>query len=702
MMPILCYGQDFKEIMSFHENGNPRFIVYKNQDLKIIRKEIFDENKNILSRFSFDPETGKTNGPFFEILTVGYLVIENIGTFSQGLLNCDNFCRVFGNSHMVIGEYSSGVSVGEHYVYKFKRVFSKAEFDQHGYDLRQDGIHVYGKENYVKNPSSIYVYEDRSIILNFNSNGLLSGDLDIPPNKYLSYENGDLTGFYFLNKENLQTVSDSVFPKSKIIIKNRKYLKNNYPSVYVQYDPFNRPFNFYMVSEEEYIEGSKWGKHEYEGEKIFDRKKLFNADTIESLHKIKTFQYQYQNHYVDYNKKNNLLNGYGIFEHNNYSIWDSLMPLVNYKDRFGNELNEDDKEDNIEITYKLKYAVTNYLNSLSSNSQITVYDIPNWAKINYYELSEAFSVNWVDYEDFFNLIFNNNTTIKDIYIHGKIDEQNFIFSLKKLVNRSFEERKRKEEEERKRKEEEERKRKEELDKQIKLSKLRAKIDSQYLIKRVNECYNYTSIINKISKKSMVFTPLEFDGRSLILNQRYYSDKIVKKSKTYEVAYKKKSFGIDIQGSHISSKDSLKFINHLKNYNYDESIDAKDYIYIVKNPYLDLPKSYSKFKFSSLASVTSQELSFGILPDNSVIIPYAILQKHKQDLIFGLKGKLFNYRSYFYVIHSPTDNKNIGILNPSKESLTNLLKNGLRAVNENGFKLGTKLKDPKKGWGFIID
>ena len=93
-----------------------------------------------------------------------------------------------------------------------------------------------------------------------------------------------------------------------------------------------------MVSEEEYIEGSKWGKHEYEGEKIFDRKKLFNADTIESLHKIKTFQYQYQNHYVDYNKKNNLLNGYGIFEHNNYSIWDSLMPLVNYKDRFGNEL----------------------------------------------------------------------------------------------------------------------------------------------------------------------------------------------------------------------------------------------------------------------------------------------------------------------------------------------------------------------------
>ena len=80
-------SQTFKEILSFHENGEPKEVTYKNDDLKIVKTQEFDPDGNHISEYNFDPSTGKRDGEFFNS--------GNKGFYKKGLLNCKNCSIVF-------------------------------------------------------------------------------------------------------------------------------------------------------------------------------------------------------------------------------------------------------------------------------------------------------------------------------------------------------------------------------------------------------------------------------------------------------------------------------------------------------------------------------------------------------------------------------------------------------------------------------
>ena len=94
-IPLVSFGQTFKETEKFHKNGNTAIEVVKNSDLIIIQRNSYAENGTLISQFSIDPENGLLDGDFVynELSKDGEILNTSQGYLDRGLLNC-NKCTI--------------------------------------------------------------------------------------------------------------------------------------------------------------------------------------------------------------------------------------------------------------------------------------------------------------------------------------------------------------------------------------------------------------------------------------------------------------------------------------------------------------------------------------------------------------------------------------------------------------------------------
>ena len=715
----IIYSQSpLKEVIERHDNDNPKIIRYLNEELKVFLVEEFDENKNLIGFFNFDTVSGKLHGEFKKTIFKGKnLIYVNQGFYNQGLMSCKKFHNVFEN-HMVVGEIVSDVPIGHHQVKKLIQSSSK-KIDQGGSRALSNKLNQ--NINYYVNVATGIFTEEISHLIIFDQSGFIKDLIsfyDYEKNLVeIYYESGKIIGYkIFDDKSNLK---DSVFQNSKLF-KFEELFEKSPLRLDIIYNPISDPFNFkrnllnpYKNPENKKITKEyKFSNVTLESIEIFERyltdlnKNRDYYDSINRIYKsvnldwVHDVEYNIEKFKLDYYVNNNC--------DGNDNLYNYLVKKFNFQtNKSQNNINESkDNIINCKITNSIKELIRIYFSNIHLNKEECSQQI--FWKLKRLDIpmpkskcsSDSYSIKEI--EDFLILIFlDNNSPFKDVKFEVEVENSFKMFSIKEFILKVIIPKKN--EEERKLKEKEERLEKE-LEIKIKQSKLNSRTDKEHLIKHVNKCYNYFSVIKNVSELG-IFAPL---GKKTSQNNNYvyalpnyHNDKLAKKSKIYESVYKKLIFGLEIQGSQITSQDTSRFLKSRYFKYYDEAIDSKDYIYVTRNPYLDLPSHKSEFVFFEYSNNAVKVLSDGLLSDNNILIPYIVGIKPEQDLIYGLNRKKIKMGSIFYVIHSPNDNKNIGILNPSLSELENILKFGLSAKNEKGFKLGTKLDD-KNGWGVVIN
>ncbi len=131
LVPNVLFGQSFKEVLSFHENGKPRTVSYKNENLELVKTNEYDDTGKLLSEFNYDPVTKLRNGDFFDT--------NNNGSFNQGKLNCKDCTLIFGNESSSgfkwFGDFVNGKPNGEISIFKIFKI-RRLQYDPYTSYLR--------------------------------------------------------------------------------------------------------------------------------------------------------------------------------------------------------------------------------------------------------------------------------------------------------------------------------------------------------------------------------------------------------------------------------------------------------------------------------------------------------------------------------------------------------------------------------------
>ncbi|WP_298265672.1 hypothetical protein [uncultured Lutibacter sp.] len=235
-------SQMLKEVISFHENGNPKEINFKNENLKIVKTQEFDFEKNLISEFNYNPKTGILDGDFKDF--------NNIGFYNNGELNCTN-CKIsFHNGTQLRGDFKDGRPYGKIEIYKVSEIQNRQTNNYTSYLLSLE----YGRR--IQYDEMIgtgeYIYEKR-LELEYNSNGNLDGIYQINSQTKLYFDNGKMIGFTINNFENQSIKKDSIFRDNKIWLSNNVFKKNT-GWIDLNWDEFRNPWSFTYDIPKEYGE----------------------------------------------------------------------------------------------------------------------------------------------------------------------------------------------------------------------------------------------------------------------------------------------------------------------------------------------------------------------------------------------------------------------------------------------------------------
>ena len=232
------FSQEIKEIRTFHSNGNEKFVVYKNQELEVVRTETFGPNKLLIKSYSINPKTKKFEGEFFDL--------PNKGTFKDGKMTCYDCSIVldyYGGNVMtyLTGNFVEGKPIGQIKVYQIVK----------GKKTRNDeltnflyNLQVSSRIKYLIETGSIAYSLKHRLTLFYNDKGELDGKIKINELTDLFFENGVLEGFVIKNRENRSITRDSVFRKNKIWKAKNQFVKNTGWLVQLNWDEFINPWRF--------------------------------------------------------------------------------------------------------------------------------------------------------------------------------------------------------------------------------------------------------------------------------------------------------------------------------------------------------------------------------------------------------------------------------------------------------------------------
>ena len=223
------HSQDLlKEIFKTYENGQPMYIDYvETENLQKVKKEIYNENGEIIFSIQFDPISGLPHGKFYDKINKGF--------FHYGMLNCydcllvgSNKPSVFSHNYnkqntniekgnIVMGKYLGEI---ERFTY-FEKTYDKIDWESsRKYVAAGAGIAFRD----IKTVKTGVYQKTVSKFLTYNSEAELEQDIS---HKYLttSVINGMLDS-YIRYDINLLTV-DSLSNKSRLWKQNYKWKKND-------------------------------------------------------------------------------------------------------------------------------------------------------------------------------------------------------------------------------------------------------------------------------------------------------------------------------------------------------------------------------------------------------------------------------------------------------------------------------------------
>lgn len=232
LMPFLAYSQGFKEVRSFHKDGSEKEVVYKNQELEIIKIDNFDDKKRKVSSYNIDPKTQKIHGVFFNTV--------NSGTYFQGELSCKD-CILNFNDTQIKGEIKNGRPVGKIDTYSVKEKVKLQYNPTTSYILSLDQGQRINYSSYVG--TGIYEIEYKNS-LHYNEDGFLDGPQKINSLTTLFFDNGTLIGFNIKNAEATSVMKDSVHKSNNIWKVNNQYVKSNGMLKEINWNEFHEPWVF--------------------------------------------------------------------------------------------------------------------------------------------------------------------------------------------------------------------------------------------------------------------------------------------------------------------------------------------------------------------------------------------------------------------------------------------------------------------------
>lgn len=230
---IDLFSQSFKEVLSFHENGKPRTVSYKNENLELVKTNEYDDTGKLLSEFNYDPVTKLRNGKFFDI--------NNKGFYDQGMLNCFDCTLIFGNESSSgfkwFGDFTNGKPRGEISIYKINKI-QRLQYDPRtSYLLSYESKSRISYSSYVNTGETT---EEFIMKLNYNENGELDGIVKPNNNTEIIFNNGFIEGIIKYEDKNRSYVKDSIFIENKIWKQNGSYVKNKGLPIF-QYREFKNP-----------------------------------------------------------------------------------------------------------------------------------------------------------------------------------------------------------------------------------------------------------------------------------------------------------------------------------------------------------------------------------------------------------------------------------------------------------------------------
>lgn len=305
-------SQTFKEVISFHENGNEKSVFYKNQDLEIIKKEYYDINKRLISSYNIDPKTQKYNGEFFNT--------TNKGSYDQGILTCVN-CSINFDNTQIRGNFINGKPTG------VLKVYNVTEQQVNRYDPMTSymlSLEFGERINYSSYVGNGMFNSEYKMSLKYNNNGELDGEIEINPYTKLFFEKGLMKGFVIMNEDNINYSKDSVFRENKIWKVNNSLIKNTGWLSKLYWNEFNNPWEF---SYNYYYHKNTPDNKDYRNEEDARRMVFFgspNSTALDLKEYSKHYVQQYFNIGIETTESKKIIeNGIYSKKNNNIPWWDN-------------------------------------------------------------------------------------------------------------------------------------------------------------------------------------------------------------------------------------------------------------------------------------------------------------------------------------------------------------------------------------------
>jgi hypothetical protein len=238
-----CQTNIIKEIRNYHSNDNEQFVVYKNQNLEVIKEELFDYNGKMLSSYNIDPVTKKKHGDFIDV--------PNSGTYNQGKLTCESCSlvvkrRSYGYNDFVVlkGDFLDGKPMASIEVYE---ISIRTKEPQNNWPANGENpvlrnllslpmpqqiqylnLYKLKSQPYSNNASYVDAWynQEYKLTLKYNKEGELDGKIRINNYSDLFFEKGVLQGFTTKDRNVKNVLNDSVFSKDEIWKVDNVFMKN--------------------------------------------------------------------------------------------------------------------------------------------------------------------------------------------------------------------------------------------------------------------------------------------------------------------------------------------------------------------------------------------------------------------------------------------------------------------------------------------
>lgn len=360
LLLLFCFpvfSQDYlEEVTKVFDNGKPMFVDYLDiEDLKKVKTDMFNENGDRVFSISFNKESGKPDGEFFDLINKGY--------FENGVLNCDNCMLVESNTPSVFsynydkqntfitkGSVVNGRFIGEVEKYGyFESTYRRVDWEstrryiQAGVNPGFRDVVTVRTGNFSKTPSE-FIF--------FNQNGQIEGNYIKNIGEYkIEFDVKDDIIQTYVVKDGNGLVVDSLSNENKIWKINYKFKKNNGLIKFSSYENISGPsINSFNEHNDDFVV----------------------IDYDDTLHEDYNNLYEggFYSSFVINQGKPSILDSNGLFSiHNEYFPYPYLESLF---------LDIDDRSSNYDETtnrdYNLFTIIYNYLVNDSNNYLIQIFD----------------------------------------------------------------------------------------------------------------------------------------------------------------------------------------------------------------------------------------------------------------------------------------------------------------------------------------